>query len=426
VKWRNELIALFCLLVFATFGVIYFQHWVIQKPFGIILFIGEGLTAEQIALTRLYVSGADARIGLESMEHVALLKNYSADFAVPDSAAAATAIATGVKGPNRAIAMDARGKPLPSIVDLARERGRVTGLVTNTKLTDPTSAAFYAHAKGPTDPANIARELVDGGKLDVVMGGGSAVFLPQAKGGERQDGRDLLLELRRNGFDVVRNRAELEAISITRRPRLFGVFANAQLAFANQIEGRTDQPSLPDMVRRAIQLLQYNTGGYFLAIDAGLTREAAEQNNAERTLGQTAELDHAVAMAQRYAGPKSTVIVCGDVAIGGLALNGFPFRDDTGIALLGLNSAGTPWMTWASGPKGTRPFGRAKLPGNDNLGQREAAQLRKEELEPAAFYTKSALNIATDVIAFGTGPGTAMIHGYIDNTQIFQILRDQL
>jgi alkaline phosphatase len=420
------LIALFCLLVFATFGVIYFQHWVIQKPFGIILFIGEGLTAEQITLTRLYVGGADARVGLESMEHVALLRNYSADFAVPDSAAAATAIATGTKVPNRMIAVEAPGKALPSIVDLARARGRVTGLVTNTKLTDPTSAAFYAHATDPTDAVNIARELADGGKLDVVMGGGAVTFLPRTKGGERQDRRDLLLELRRNGFDVVRNRAELEAISTTRRPRLFGVFASAELAFANQIEGRTDQPSLPDMVRRAIQLLQYNTGGYFLAIDAGLTRKAAEQNNAERTLGQTAELDRAVAMAQRYAGPKSTIIVCGDVAIGGLALNGFPFRDDSGIALLGLNSAGEPWLTWASGPKGTRPFGRAKLPGTDLTDQREAAHLRKEELEPAAFYTKSALNIATDVIAFGTGPGTAMMHGYIDNTQIFRILRDQL
>jgi alkaline phosphatase len=180
------------------------------------------------------------------------------------------------------------------------------------------------------------------------------------------------------------------------------------------------------MVRRAIQLLQYNTGGYLLAVDAGLARKAAEENNAERTLGQTAELDRAVAMAQRYAGPKSTIIVCGDIAIGGLGLNGFPFRTDSGIALLGLNSAGEPWMTWASGPKGTRSFGRAKLPQSDNAEHPGVAQSRKEELEPAAFYAKSALGMATDVIAFGVGPGTALMHGYIDNTQIFQILRDQL
>ena len=43
VKWRNQLLALFCLIVFFAFGVFYFRYWVVQKPFGIILFIGEGL-----------------------------------------------------------------------------------------------------------------------------------------------------------------------------------------------------------------------------------------------------------------------------------------------------------------------------------------------------------------------------------------------
>ncbi|HEV3410692.1 MAG TPA: hypothetical protein VG095_10385 [Chthoniobacterales bacterium] len=41
-KWRNQLLALFCLIVFLGFGVLYFRHWVVQKPFGIILFVGEG------------------------------------------------------------------------------------------------------------------------------------------------------------------------------------------------------------------------------------------------------------------------------------------------------------------------------------------------------------------------------------------------
>src|SRR2546430_8958730 len=53
VKWRNQLLALLCLAVFAGLGVLYFQHWVVQKPFGIILIIGEGLAPERIALTRV-------------------------------------------------------------------------------------------------------------------------------------------------------------------------------------------------------------------------------------------------------------------------------------------------------------------------------------------------------------------------------------
>ena len=100
--------------------------------------------------------------------------------------------------------------------------------------------------------------MVDSPKMDIIMGGGIANFLPEAKQGKRQDGRDLLLELRGNGFDVVRTKAELEAIPAWRRPKLFGAFATGDMAFANQVEKKSEQPSLADMVRRAIELLQYN------------------------------------------------------------------------------------------------------------------------------------------------------------------------
>jgi len=419
-KLRNQLLALFCLLAFAGLGVLYFQHWVIRKPFGIILFIGEGLAPGRLAPTRAYAGGAGTHLGLDSMPHVALLTNYSKDFAAPDQAAAATAIATGVKVANRAIAINGDGKTLRTIIELAREYGRATGLVTDAKLTDPTSAAFYAHPADPYDVEKIAAEFVDGGKIDIAMGGGAGQFLPATKGGERQDGRDLLLELRGNGFDIVRTRAELEAVPAWRRPKLFGAFNNAELAFVNQVEERSQQPSLSDMVRRAIELLQYNAGGYLLVIDAGLMRKAAQENNAERTLGQTIELDHAVTVARNYAGARSTIIVCGDVAIGGMNLNGFPFRQDSGIALLGLNSAGQPWITWATGPHGTKSYGAANIPSKAPNEQPE------EHLEPAALHTKSALPTVDDVVAFGSGPGTEALEGVVDSTIVFKILRGEL
>ena len=270
----------------------------------------------------------------------------------------------------------------------------------------------------------IAAEFVNGAKIDIAMGGGAAQFLPVAKGGERQDGRDLLLDLRRNGFDIVQTRAELEAVPAWRRPKLFGAFSKTELAFANQVEERSQQPSLSDMVRRAIELLQYNTGGYFLVVDAGLMRKAAQENNGERTFSQTIELDRALAVARNYAGTKSTIIVCGDVAIGGLSLNGFPFRQDSGIALLGLNAGGQPWITWATGPNGTKSYGAAKIPGNPNGNGNE--QPNVEQREPAAVYSKAALGTVDDVVAFGSGPGTDDLRGVIDNTVIFEIIRDHL
>jgi alkaline phosphatase len=423
-RWRNQLLALFCLLAFAGLGVLYFQHWVARKPFGIILFIGEGLAPSRLAATRAFAGGTDARLSLDSMANLALLVNCSKDFAAPDQAAAATAIATGVRVANHTIATNPDRSAIKNLIELARENGRVTGLVTDTKLTDPTSAAFYAHPADPNDVEGIAAEFVNGRKIDIAMGGGAAQFLPTSKGGDRQDGRDLLLDLRRNGFDIVQTRAELEAIPAWRRSKLFGVFSNMDLAFNNEVEERSQQPSLSDMVRRAIELLQYNTGGYLLVVDVGLMRKAAQENNGERTFNQTIELDRAVAVARNYAGSKSMVIVCGDVAIGGLTLNGFPFREDSGIALLGFNAAGLPWITWATGPNGTKSYGAAKIPGNPNGNGDE--QPTVEQREPAAVYTKAALETVEDVIAFGSGPGTDVLRGVIDNTIIFEIIRDAL
>jgi alkaline phosphatase len=425
-KWRNHLLALFCLLVFAGFGILYFQHWVVQKPFGIVLFIGEGLTPHRLAATRVYLGGADARLALDSMPHFAVLTNASKDFATPDQAAAATALATGVKVKNRALSVNAEGHALLTLLDLARNRGRATGLITNAQLTDPTSAAFYAHANDSSDHEAIARTLTESSNIDLILGGGTTHLLPETKGGERHDGRDLLLELRRNGYDIVKTKAELEAIPAWRRAKLFGAFAPNDMAFATQIEERSDQPSLADMVRRAIELLQYNPGGYVLVVDGGLMRKAAQANHAERTFSEMIELDRALATARRYAGPKSTILACGDVGIGGLSLNGFPFRKDSGIALLGLNSAGQPWLTWATGPNGVASYGTVKNAKAENENPDQTPPSGSSQLEPAAVLTKSALNTVEDVAAFGSGPGSDTLQGVLENTAVFRILRDKL
>lgn len=424
-KWRNQLLALVCLAVFVGLGVLYFQHWVVQRSFGVILMIGEGLGPERIALTRLYVGGADTRLAVDAMPHTALVTTYSRDFAVADQAAAATAMATGIKVNNRSVSIDANGKALETILELAHGRGRATGLISDKSLTDPTCAAFYAHLNNPTDSEEIARQLAEGGKIDIAMGANVAEFVPQAKNGRRQDGRDLLLELRGNGFDIVRSRAELDAIPAWQRPKLFAGFKADDSTRHDPNQNWTEEPSLSEMVRRAIELLQYNQRGYVLVVDAGHMREAAENNDAEKTLTATAEFDRAVATAHRYAGGRSTIIVCGDVPVAGLHANGFPFRKDSGIALLGLNPSGQPWLTWATGPKGTQSYGASKLPGNEPPARSPTDQ-QKEQSQPAAFYTNAALPTVGDVVAFGSGRGSELIRGTMDNTRLFELIRNEL
>jgi alkaline phosphatase len=425
-RWRNQILALLCLVIFFALGVLYFRHWVVQKPFGIVLFIGEGLTPGRVAAARVYAGGANSRLALETLPSMALLSNYSHNFAVADESAAASALATGRKVDNRN-AGENTSKAGPSIIDLARQKGRTIGLVTNSRLTNPTVAAFYATDQTRAD--QIAREFTEQRKIDIAFGGGSEEFLPESKGGQRRDSRDLILELRRDGFEIVRSKAELENIPRWRRPRLLGLFSSGEMASAKQVASGSEQPSLSDMTRRAIELLQWNPGGYLLIVDAGLMGAAARQNQGERTLAETVELDRAIAVAKSYTGDNSTILVCGNLGIGGLTLNGSPFRRDSGMAVLGVNAAGEPALTWATGPNGPRDDGNRATTEDANqplLSETQILSAPRVELEPAASFAPAARSTVTDVLAVGRGPGSEKLHGFLDNTVIFQIMQDQL
>jgi len=94
-KFRNRLLALCCLLLFIAIGTALLLNNSAKKPFAIILFIGDGMSPSLLTATRLYQGGADHRLNLEEFPNVALTRTYANDFAVPDAASAATAIATG-------------------------------------------------------------------------------------------------------------------------------------------------------------------------------------------------------------------------------------------------------------------------------------------------------------------------------------------
>lgn len=430
-KLRNQLLALFCLLVFIGIGVLYFRFWVVQKPFGIILFIGDGMVSGNLAAARLYEGGADHRLTLETLPNLALLSNYASDFAVPDSPSAATALATGVKVNNGSIAINPRGKSLTSILELAREQGRATGLVTTGSLTDASTAAFYAHAKRSDELESIAAQFADTAKLDVALGGGAHDFTPENKGGRRKDGRDLILEMKGKGREILRSRAELENAPAFSTAARVGVFANGNLPYSDQIESGSQQPTLSDMVRRAIQFLQLNPRGYILVVNAELISRAAEQNDGEHVLTETVDLDHAIATSLRYAGEKAMIVAVGKHAIGGMTLNGYPLRQEHGVGLLGTNAFGYPAITWATGPNGAPPPAPAlntvgTLPGAAPSPAGSPAPGSAARRAPAAFYAPTAINNADDVVAVGIGPGLEKLRGFLDNTMIFEILKASL
>ncbi len=412
-KLRNRFLALFCLLVFAGAGLLLYTNWVVQKPFAIILFVGDGLTTGSLAPARIYNDGAQSRLNLERLPHLALLTTYANDFAVPDAAAAASALATGRKVNNRTLSLDAAGKPLANLVEFAQRSGRAVGLVTNGQLTDATVAAFYARSKDPADREGLAAQLVDK-NLDLLLGGGRAEFLPEAKEGRRTDGRDLLLEFRARGYDIVRDRGELVDVPVWRAPRVFGVFRDGPLDFADIGERDSSQPSLVDLVRQAISRLQYNPKGYLLVVDADLIARAARGNEGERYLREIVELDRAVGAALRYAGPNSLIIVTGKQSLGGLRMNGYPFKNDRGMSVTGINPQSVPSLTWSTGPGGAVPKDPA------------APDQPAKSTEPSAFPTPAAIGVAEDVIAVSSGPGSEKLQGLKDNTDVFKVIQGNL
>lgn len=425
-KLRNQLLALCCLLFFAAFGLLYVRTWVAPKTFGIILFVSDGMVVRHLTAARLYEGGAAHRLNLETFPHLALLRNAARDFAVPDAAAAATALATGEQVGHRRLAIDPKGKPLASILELARAQGRAVGLVTSGALSAPTPAAFYAHAADARDGEQIVQQFIGKAQLDVILGGGAADFLPVAKGGRRKDDRDLLAESQSRGWEIVRTKAELENAAPYRAGTIAGFFSRDQLAASNQIESGSEQPSLADMVRRAIEFLQVDGQGYVLIVDAALATTAAERNAGESLIAETLALDHALATAVRYAGDNSLILAVGKHATGGMSLNGYPLTEDHGVALLAVNAAGQPAVTWATGPNGPQPPAPPAPPSTALESGSPPKLALGAKTEPAAFQTPSALNTAEDVIAVGRGAGAERLRGFLDNTEIFRILKDAL
>ncbi len=416
-KVRNQFIALACLLAFAGLGFLYVRMWVVQKPSQIILFVSDALASRPLTAARLYAGGADYRFALEGFPNTALLRNSAEDFAVPDDSSAATALATGKRSSHRLVSATGTGNPLPTILEKAHESGRAIGLITNSRLSAPAVAAFYAHTPRSHDAEGIALQLFERDWIRLILGGGGGDFLPEnAEGdwpGRRKDGRNLIAEWAAQGVEVVRSKAELEQAGAWEKGRVVGLFGSGPLAYANQLESGSQQPSVADMTRCAIELLRSDRlrggrGSYLLVVDASLYSNACELNQAERALREVQALDESIAAARESAGDKALIMAVGRLSTGGLTLSGYPLRQQKGPEFLGLDPAGYPYLTWASGPNGPQPGAPA------------------QRNEPAAIVQPSGLNTAEDMIGVGIGPGSERLRGFLDNTAIFDILNDAL
>jgi alkaline phosphatase len=288
---------------------------------AIILFVGDGMGDGQRLAARWSAVGQDGLLAMETMPIAGLSRTASADHPVTDSAAAATALATGVKTDNGVIAQNPAGHDLTTILERAQARGMAVGLVTTTQMAHATPAAFASHVPSRSMMTEIASQML-AHEVDVMLGGGEDEFLPAGavgrypEPGEREDGRNLVAEATVAGYTYVYDATAFAALVPTSTVRLLGLFADEGMT-------RPFSPSLAEMTQTAIAILSQDPEGFFLMVEGGQIDWACHLNDAATAISDTVGLDEAVVVAQSYASTRDgvLVIVTGDHETGGMTVS---------------------------------------------------------------------------------------------------------
>lgn len=303
IRWRLAL-AVAVLIVLAS------SCLAVEAPRNVILLIGDGMGVGAVTAGR--IASPEGKLILDTMQYTGFVKTCPAVGLVTDSAAAGTALATGVKTKNGIISMTPDGKRLDTILEIARAMGKTTGIVSTKFITDATPAVFVAHADSRAKNEEIAVQMLSS-RANVMFGGGRRYFLPKSAGGARSDDRNLLDEASKKGYDVFET---AEAMAKSTSDRMLGLFAD------NVMLTERPEPTLAEMTDKAISTLSRNRNGFFLMSEGGKIDSHGHGNNAEGMIKEMLAFDEAVGKALEFARKdgRTLVVVTADHETGGAAV----------------------------------------------------------------------------------------------------------
>lgn len=262
----------------------------VEVPKNIILVVGDGFGFAHLSTARLLLG---EQLRMSEFPVAGIVQTRSASSLVTDSAAGASAMATGVKAPNGGISVDAEGTPQPTILQRAEELGKATGVVTTTYFFDATPAAFAAHAKSRRETESIVDQMLRSG-MEIVAGAGSSAF--------GTEGRPSLRELAdRHGFQHVETRAALGVVDAT-TPILITL-----PKMVNDLE--SVEIPLDELARFAIDRLSRAPGGFFLVIENEGIDSASHENVTDEVFSSIRSLDRAVGVALDFAREHGNTLV---------------------------------------------------------------------------------------------------------------------
>ncbi|WP_409288054.1 alkaline phosphatase [Peribacillus sp. SCS-37] len=290
-----------------------------HKAKNIIFMIGDGMGEANIAAHRYMKDNPDTK----ELDRTTFDK-YKAgsqmtiaedeDQNITDSASAATAMSSGVKTYNAAIAVDNDKSEVKTVLEAAKEKGKATGLVATSELTHATPAAFGAHDENRKNMDAIADDYFDQKvngkhKVDVMLGGGMSNFI-------RKD-RNLAAQFKKDGYSVVTNKQDLLRND---NSKILGVFSPGGMP--KMIDRTADLPSLEDMTKTAIKKLKTDRDGFFLMVEGSQIDWANHDNDIVASMSEMEDFERAFKAVIDFAKKdgNTLVVATADHGTGGLTV----------------------------------------------------------------------------------------------------------
>lgn len=361
-----------------------------QKPKNVVFVIVDGMGPEQVKAGRIFLGNQP--LSFERFPYQSTVTTHNIDKTVTDSAAAATAMATGQKVKNRTIS------PAKTILEYFKEQGKSTGIVTNALLTDATPAGFAAHAQFRSDTNDILRSYLEKTQPNLIAGADEPGYLKQVKASPA-------------GYRIIQSNTQLENLKTQIKagqkfdhvyagfgmyPLIAGHF-DRETALPLEITdpsyfAQKDIPHISQLAESSLEILNQNPKGFFVMIESGLVDWVGHKNtefgdgiqhpNAMQTLAyEMAETNRLVQKVTQWAKshPDTLVIVTADHETGGLQI------DESKTACLGKTGC-LANAKWTSG-------------------------FYPESIE------KYSLHTGVPVGVYATGPGSEAFAKPMDNTE---------
>jgi alkaline phosphatase len=337
-----------------------------------------------VTATRIFKNGPNGDpLYLETLPQIGYQRTHSENSTVTDSAAAASAWASGEKYLNGQISchdtdMDyiCDALIMPTILELAQDAGKATGLVATSTITHATPASFGSHVHVRKCETEIARQYVEDTGVDILLGGGIGPDTSSCKTPSSKTAAQIIDDAQSvYGYAYAVNKAEMDAAVASEKMKILGLFTpGGKTPETYRVDPVTytwpsSEPTLPEMTEAALDILEEDNDGFFLMVEGSQIDWSGHANDKHYLIGETLAFDESVQVVLNWIAEEPSranhtlLIIVADHETGGFMINGpYGVLAGTGDVIdAGWTSGGhtgEDTIIWSQGP-GSEYLGKA-------------------------------------------------------------------